>query len=89
MLLQDFADYGNAGVSPAPDTLAAVDVAPRSHAFETRPGDERLYTLMNHELVHVATDDIASERGPPLARASFSARSRRNRDIPSRCSTTI
>ena len=58
--LRDFADYGNAGVSPAPDTLLRVDVAPAANAFETNPTNERMYSTMNHEMVHVATTDIAS-----------------------------
>ena len=58
--LRDFADYGNAGVSPAPDTLLRMDVAPAANAFETNPSNERMYSTMNHEMVHVATTDIAS-----------------------------
>src|SRR5437763_355667 len=33
--LRDFADYGNAAVSPAPRTLLRIDVAPAANAFET------------------------------------------------------
>ena len=58
--LRDFADYGNAGVSPAPNTLLRIDVAPPANAFETNPSSERMYSTMNHEMVHVATTDIAS-----------------------------
>ena len=41
--------------------MLVFDVAPLSHAFETFPASERMYSLMNHELVHLATNDIASE----------------------------
>jgi hypothetical protein len=58
--LRDFSDYGNAGVSPAPNTLLRIDVAPAANAFETNPSNERMYSTMNHEMVHVATTDIAS-----------------------------
>jgi len=58
--LRDFSDYGNAGVSPAPNTLLRIDVAPAANAFETNPSSERMYSTMNHEMVHVATTDIAS-----------------------------
>ena len=58
--LRDFADYGNAGVSPTPNTLLRIDVAPAANAFETNPSNERMYSTMNHEMVHVATTDIAS-----------------------------
>jgi len=58
--LRDFSDYGNAGVSPAPNTLLRIDVAPAANAFETNPSNERIYSTMNHEMVHVATTDLAS-----------------------------
>ena len=37
------------------------DIAPLSHAFETFPASERMYSLMNHELIHVVQSDIATE----------------------------
>ena len=58
--LRDFADYGNAGVSPTPKTFLRIDVAPMANAFETNPSNERMYSTMNHEMVHVATTDLAS-----------------------------
>ena len=39
VLLQDFADVGNAHQYSAPRNKLVVDVAPISHAFETFPGD--------------------------------------------------
>ncbi|HEV8094083.1 MAG TPA: hypothetical protein VGP71_00055 [Burkholderiales bacterium] len=60
VLLKDFADYGNASAVPAPNSRLVFDVAPQSRAFETYPAGERMYTLMNHELVHTATADVAS-----------------------------
>jgi hypothetical protein len=59
--LQDFADYGNAATSVAPHSTMFLDVSPLSHAFETNPASERMYQVMNHELVHVLQGDIASE----------------------------
>jgi PAS domain-containing protein len=61
ILLQDFADYGNASASASPRGMLAIDVAPLSRAFETSPASERMYSTMNHELVHVVQGDIASE----------------------------
>jgi hypothetical protein len=58
--LRDFADYGNAGVSPTPKTFLRIDVAPMANAFETNPSNERMYSTMNHEMVHVATTDLSS-----------------------------
>ena len=54
VFLKDFSDYGNASASAAPVNLLTIDIAPLSLAFETFPASERMYTLMNHELVHVA-----------------------------------
>jgi hypothetical protein len=61
VLLTDFADYGNAHAGAVPHSRLVFDVAPLSHAFETYPASERLYSLMNHELIHVAQNDISSE----------------------------
>src|SRR5438477_5643193 len=62
ILLQDFADYGNAHAFAAPHSMLIFDVSPLSHAFETYPASERMYSLMNHELIHVVQSDIASEQ---------------------------
>ena len=62
VLLKDFADYGNAAAISAPRNLLIFDIAPLSRAFETFPASERMYSLMNHELVHVATGDVSSEQ---------------------------
>ena len=61
VLLQDIADYGNAHTYSAPHDMLAFDVAPLSHAFETFPASERMYQLMNHELVHLVQGDMATE----------------------------
>jgi hypothetical protein len=62
VLLADFEDAGNAGVSVVPRSTMMVQVAPLSFAFETLAANERMNTIMNHELVHVATMDQASGR---------------------------
>jgi hypothetical protein len=61
VLLKDGADYGNAATLPAPNNRVIFDVAPESHAFETNSGAERLYSTMNHELVHLVQGDMASD----------------------------
>src|SRR5437879_4212371 len=60
VLLQDLADYGNATTFAYPHSLVNFDVSPLSFAFEIYPASDRLYTLMNHELFHVMTNDISS-----------------------------
>ncbi len=62
VLLKDFSDYGSAAAWAAPRNTLFVDVAPLSLAFETYPAAERMYSLMNHELVHVASNDVANEQ---------------------------
>ncbi|MDH3614328.1 MAG: hypothetical protein OES10_13720 [Gammaproteobacteria bacterium] len=57
VLLTDFADYGNAGANSVPANSVVVDIAPVPFTFETIAPAERMYTLMNHEMVHVATTD--------------------------------
>ena len=60
MLLTDFADSGNAGAGAVPRNFLGVQIAPLSFAFETMPANERMNTIMNHELVHVVTMDQAA-----------------------------
>lgn len=62
LMLQDFVDYGNAAATSAPRNLLWIDIAPINHTFETFPALERIYMLMNHELVHLATGDNANQR---------------------------
>jgi hypothetical protein len=57
VLLTDFSDQGNAGASAVPRDFLGVQIAPLGLAFETMPVNERMNTIMNHELVHVATMD--------------------------------
>ncbi len=61
VLLQDFADYGNALTYAVPRGTLIFDIEPLSHAFETFPAAERMFTLMNHELIHVVQGDVAND----------------------------
>ena len=62
ILLRDFADYGNASAFGAPHDYLEIDVAPLSRTFETFPASERMYSLMNHELIHEVQSDIANQQ---------------------------
>jgi hypothetical protein len=62
VLLADFSDAGNAGASVIPRDGLTIEIAPLSYAFETLAANERMITIMNHELVHVATMDMAAGR---------------------------
>ena len=61
VMLQDFSDYARALAFSAPRSLLVFDIAPLSHAFETFPASERMYSLMNHEMVHISTGDVSAE----------------------------
>jgi 6-phosphogluconolactonase (cycloisomerase 2 family) len=60
VLLTDFADYGNAGAITVPRNALLVDIAPSPFTYETSDTAERMYSLMNHELVHVVSMDQAA-----------------------------
>jgi hypothetical protein len=60
ILLQDFWDYGTGGTSAIPGNRIAINMAPFNYVYETRPANERMNWLMNHELVHVVASDKAS-----------------------------
>ena len=62
LMLQDWVDYGNAGASTSRSNVLWFDVAPLNHSFETFPAVERVYMLMNHELVHLAAGDAANSQ---------------------------
>lgn len=58
--LFDIGDYGNAGATAIPINRVAVFMSPTSYVYETSPANERINTMMNHELVHVVALDKAS-----------------------------
>ncbi|MDV3257365.1 MAG: hypothetical protein LOX97_06205 [Sphingomonas sp.] len=62
VLLKDFGDFGNAGARSSPNNAVLLDVAPVSQRMETFTPGERFYTLINHELAHVATLDAWNSR---------------------------
>jgi len=65
VLLLDFSDYGRASAGAIPYDDVQVQVAPVNFAYETITPNERVNTIMNHELVHVVEMDqaTASDRG--------------------------
>ena len=62
VLLADFGDYGNASAGVVPHDALRIQIAPLSYAFETIMENERMSTIMNHELVHVMVMDGAAGR---------------------------
>ena len=88
LLLTDFSDSGNAAATVVPRDLVTVEIAPLSFAFETISANERMNTLMNHELVHVATMDQAAGPRSVLPRCS-AARWRRSPTTRNRSSISL
>jgi hypothetical protein len=62
VLLKDFSDYGNAAALGSPSNMVLLDVAPLSLSMETFSPGERMFTLTNHELAHVAAIDVWNKR---------------------------
>ena len=61
VFLNDFSDYGNAGVNVVPRNFMMFQVAPVAFTYETVPANETVNWMMNHELVHVTLDDNAGK----------------------------
>jgi hypothetical protein len=57
VLLTDFSDGGNAGAGVVPANALTVNISPLALTFETTLPAERMYSIMNHEMVHIATMD--------------------------------
>ncbi len=57
VFLNDFSDYGNAGAGVLPRNMVHLVTAPVSFVYETYAPNERVFTLLNHELVHVVAFD--------------------------------
>jgi hypothetical protein len=58
ILLHDFKDYGNASASAVPRNTLILAVAPFSYNYETVLFNERINWVMNHELVHILSNDM-------------------------------
>jgi hypothetical protein len=61
VMVLDNQDYGNGAAMASPRNALFLYIAPLRHTFETFPAVERIYQLMNHELVHIATKDVATD----------------------------
>ena len=62
IVLTDLSDYGNAGAGASPFNGISVYIAPASRTLETMPSSERIFMIMNHELVHIANMDVANSQ---------------------------
>jgi hypothetical protein len=71
VLLMDLSDYGNGAAFSSPSNGVHLEIAPVSRAFEAFVASERIYSLINHETVHVAALDVWNERDAFWRRAFF------------------
>jgi hypothetical protein len=62
LVLEDYGDYGNGGTSAAPFNYINIGLSPFNYSFETFPAGERIYALLNHELVHMAALDNTNKK---------------------------
>ncbi len=62
VLMLDISDYGNGAAFSSPSNGIHLEIAPVSRTFEAFVASERLYSLVNHELVHVAALDVWNKR---------------------------
>jgi hypothetical protein len=81
LILTDLSDYGNAGASASPYNVVTIFIAPASRTLETMPSSERMFMIMNHEMVHVANMDVANSRDNRW-RTFFGGKPRQSSDHP-------
>ncbi|RMF65995.1 MAG: hypothetical protein D6743_07115, partial [Calditrichaeota bacterium] len=62
VLLQDFGDFAGGGAGTLPYNQISVGISPFNYVYETMTANERMNTIMNHELVHIVTLDQAAGR---------------------------
>jgi len=60
VFLSDFSDRGNASAGAVPRNMLALETAPLSFTYEIVSANERMYWLLNHELVHIVAVDQAA-----------------------------
>ena len=60
VFIQDFGDYGNGGATSIPVNFVSTCISPMNYSFESSVAGERVFAIMNHELVHIAALDGAS-----------------------------
>lgn len=71
VLLLDLSDYGNGAAFSSPVNGVHLEIAPVSRTFEAFVASERIYSLMNHETVHVAALDVWNDRDAFWRRVFF------------------
>ena len=57
VFLHDLGDQANGGAKNIPRDMIIAAIAPFNYAYETMPANERINTIMNHEVAHLYTMD--------------------------------
>jgi hypothetical protein len=57
VFLHDLGDQANGGAKNIPRNMIIAAIAPFNYAYETMPANERINTIMNHEVAHLYTMD--------------------------------
>ena len=81
VVLRDSGDVGNGSAGPVPTNHIFLQVSPPSVTFETNPKLERMFSLFNHEVLHLATLD-ANNTKDRFWRSLFQGKPRANRGHP-------
>ncbi len=81
VLFEDFGDFGNGGATSLPTNLITTCISPLNYSFESSVAGERVFSIMNHEMVHIATLDNASSSDLSF-RKFFSGKVRSSNDHP-------
>jgi len=65
MIVTDWEDDGNGGVTPIPNNFISIGMAPVNFSYFISPSPERYYHLFRHEYTHTVTTDktAAIDRG--------------------------
>lgn len=71
VLMMDLSDYGNGAAFSSPSNGIHLEIAPVSRTFEAFVASERMYSLVNHELVHVAALDVWNKQDAFWRKAFF------------------
>jgi hypothetical protein len=60
VMFQDFGDFGNGGATSIPHNFTTACISPMNYSFESSTAGERVFSIMNHEMVHITALDNAS-----------------------------
>ncbi len=60
VLLDDFQDFAHGGATSVPRNLIGLGIEPPATVYETMPANERIGSIISHELIHIVMADNAA-----------------------------